>query len=192
MRLWRGPRAPRLGDIQHDRARASIANTRARAADPSWNALAQQRGGDRHLLLGQLMRCLFIIAAIVAAGSAHAQEAGNPLNLVCDGGGSVNKSTTDVAQGWNNWGGSAAVIATRRSTVGFDDQLQLWIEGGQGKARLTRVMLPKLRGGDGGWFGIKDIRISGNEIAGSVAVNFANHPKLILDRIAGTVTLSGR
>jgi hypothetical protein len=137
------------------------------------------------------MRYLFVIAAFAVAGSVHAQEVGNRLNLVCDGGGSANRPSTAIAHGWNNTGGSATVVATGRSTVGFDDQLQLWIEGDQGKARLPRIMLPKLHGGAGGWFDIKDITVSANEITASVGINFINHPKMTLDRITGTVTLTG-
>lgn len=53
-------------------------------------------------------------------------------------------------------------------------------------------MLPKFHGGDGGWFEIRDIRVSENEITGSAAVNVMNHPKIVLDRLTGTVTVSGR
>lgn len=123
---------------------------------------------------------------------AAAQETGSRLSLVCDGGGSANRTTSAQAFAWDNSGGSANAIVTGRREVGFEDQLQLWIEGDQGKARMPRTMLPPVHGGDGGWFMIKDIRVSDNEITGTVEVNFMNHPKLVIDRLAGTVSLAGK
>jgi len=129
---------------------------------------------------------------VLIAMSATAQESGNRLSLVCDGGGSANRATSAQAFAWNNSGGSANAIVTGRREVGFEDQLQLWIEGDQGKARMPRTMLPPVHGGDGGWFEVKGIRVSDTEITGTVEVNFMNHPKLILDRLAGTVSLAGK
>lgn len=123
---------------------------------------------------------------------ANSQEAGSRLNLVCSGGGAANRATSTTAQGWDSNGNSGSAVITGHRSVGFEDQLQLWVEGDQGKARLPRAMLPPLHGGDGGWFEIKDIRVSENEITGSVAINVINHPKLVLDRLTGTVSLNGR
>lgn len=138
------------------------------------------------------MRSLIFLAGALACCPAAAQEAGDRLNLVCDGGGSASKATSATAFGWDNAGNRTSATVTGRRSVGFEDQLQLWIEGDQGKARLPRVMLPKFHGGDGGWFEIRDIRVSENEITGSAAVNVMNHPKIVLDRLTGTVTVSGR
>lgn len=57
---------------------------------------------------------------------------------------------------------------------------------------MPRTMLPPLRGGEDGWFKIKNLEVSDNEIAGSVAVNFINNPKLIIDRRTGLLRLSGK
>lgn len=139
------------------------------------------------------MRALAILFALVAAPQiGAAQEAGNRLNLVCDGGGTANKVNSTSAFGWNNRGDRANAVVVGRSAVGFADQLQLWIEDTQGKARMPRTMLPKLHGGDGGWFDITDIKVSDTEITGTVGVNFMNHPKLVLDRLTGTITLDGK
>ena len=138
------------------------------------------------------MRLLFALTLFTIPSVSMAQEAGNRLNLVCAGGGAANKSTSTVAQGWDSAGNSAGAVVTGQRSVGFEDQLQLWIEGDQGKARLPRAMLPTLRGGENGWFEIKDIKVSDNEITGTVGVNFINHPKLVLDRLTGTISLSGK
>lgn len=138
------------------------------------------------------MRTTLYVAALLLAGSAQAQESGNRLNLVCDGGGAANKPTSTFAQGWGSNGNTAGAVINGQRSVGFEDQLQLWIEGGEGKARLPRVMLPAIRGGENGWFEIKDIKVSENEITGTVGVNVINHPKLVLDRLTGTVSLAGK
>lgn len=133
-----------------------------------------------------------VLLALLLTTPVGAQEAGNRLSLVCDGGGSANRITSTTAQGWDSSGNAASAVVTGHRSVGFEDQLQLWIEGGEGKARLPRVMLPPLHGGEGGWFALKDIRITDNEITGTVTVNVVNHPKLILDRLVGSVSLSGK
>lgn len=133
-----------------------------------------------------------VLALAFCASPVQAQEAGNRLSLVCDGGGAANKYSSAHAYGWNNSGGTAGGFITSQRSVGFEDQLQLWIEGGAGKARMPRTMLPPIHGGNGGWFDLKDIRVSDNEITGTVAVNALNHPKLVLDRLAGTVSLAGK
>lgn len=140
------------------------------------------------------MRLLPITFALAFAvsGTAHAQEAGNRLNIVCDGAGAANRSTSTVANGWDSSGNNGTAIISGQRSVGFEDQLQLWIEGSEGKARLPRAMLPVVRGGENGWFEIKDIKISENEITGTVGVNVINHPKLVLDRLTGTVSLAGK
>ena len=139
-----------------------------------------------------MLKAVLAATAIILATPASAQEAGNRLSLVCGGAGMANKHSTTQAYGWNNSGDSADAIITSERSVGFEDQLQLWIEGGAGKARMPRTMLPPIHGGNGGWFDVKDIRVSDTEITGTVAVNALNHPKLVLDRLAGTVSLAGK
>lgn len=132
------------------------------------------------------------LAVIMLPLQAHCQEAGNRLNLVCSGGGAANKSVSTQGQAWDSDGNAAGAVVTQQRSVGFEDQLQLWIEGSEGKARLPRVLLPPIRGGEGGWFNLKDIRITDSEITGTVAVNVINHPKMVLDRLTGTISLAGK
>lgn len=57
---------------------------------------------------------------------------------------------------------------------------------------MPRTMLPAIRGGEDGWFKLKDIKIKPNEITASIAVNILNNPKLRLDRYSGSVSISGK
>jgi hypothetical protein len=133
-----------------------------------------------------------LFGALAFAAQAQGQDAGNRLNLACDGSGAANKVRSGSAMAWDDAGNSAQVQTTQQSTVGFEDQLQLWIEGEEGKVRMPRTMLPIIHGGDGGWFDLKNIKVTANEITASVAINFMNKPKLILDRLSGTVSLAGK
>lgn len=66
------------------------------------------------------------------------------------------------------------------------------INGATGSIRLPRTMLPKFHGGDAGWFELRNVQETDDSITGEAAVNFANHPKVHLDRITGTISIDGK
>jgi hypothetical protein len=136
-------------------------------------------------------------AALIGAAPTHAENdiqvtSEARLNLVCLGAGTANKPTSSRLQAWDSDGDHVSANIVGNRTVPFDDQVNLWIEADKGKLRMPRVMLPALRGGDEGWFEIRSIEVGEDEITGSVAVNFINHPKLRLDRLTGNISISGR
>lgn len=114
------------------------------------------------------------------------------LNLACNGGGYANQFDQSTAQAWNNQGDSATVTMQSRRAQGFEDEVQLWIEGDEGRIRMPRSMLPLLRGGDNGWFRVTSVEVTENEIRGTVRVNLINNPKLRLDRLTGSISISGK
>lgn len=121
-----------------------------------------------------------------------ADAAPSRLDLVCLGAGSANKQdnrsvfATD-SNGNSGWGN----IMGNRS-VPFDDQVNLWVAGGDGRIRMPRAMLPMFRGGEEGWFKLKDIEVTDTAITATVAVNFINSPKMRVDRLTGIISLSGK
>lgn len=135
-------------------------------------------------------------------------EEGERLDLMCFGAGAANK--LDVVQGqgrgsfsgsyWSNDGtfGSISGSSSSSSTFyvprsqDFEDQVSLFIEDGEGRIRMPRVMLPIIRGGKDGWFKLKEVTIKPNEITASIAVNILNNPKLRLDRYSGMISISGK
>ncbi len=137
------------------------------------------------------MRAIFFVAALGIATTVSAQDAGNRLNLVCGGQGSANKQATANVYAWGDGGSANATVNGTRS-VGFGDEVALWIEGSEGRLRMPRAMLPALRGGENGWFKLKSIVITDREITASVAVNPLNSPKMRLDRMTGSISLSGK
>ena len=137
------------------------------------------------------MRYLIFLLATIGS-SASAQEAGKPLSLVCGGGGSANKVTGASVDLWDSGGDTGGATITGTRSVGFEDQVSLKIEGEAGQLRMPRSMLPPIHGGDGGWFKLKNIKVTEGEITASVAVSLVNNPKLRLDRYTGAVSLSGK
>lgn len=121
-----------------------------------------------------------------------AAQAGD-LYLVCLGAGSANKPQSTSVRLSDSRGGSAWGEAVGRRSVPFEDQVNLEIrESGESRIRMPRTMLPPIHGGDGGWFKLKNLKIGETEITGSAAVNLINNPKVRVDRLTGTISLSGR
>lgn len=138
-----------------------------------------------------MRRALFVIGLAFCV-PVQAQDAGNRINLVCLGGGAANKTTSTQAYARDSNGNSSTANVIGNRSVPFDDQVNLWIEAGDGRLRMPRSMLPTIHGGDGGWFKIKSIKVTDSEITGSVAVNFINNPKLRIDRYTGAISISGK
>jgi len=130
------------------------------------------------------MLALYLVAALTP------QEA--PLTLVCGGGGSANKVTTSSAQAWDNNGNTASATITGHRSQGFEDQVDLVIDGENSRIRMPRTMLPAIRGGKDGWFKLKNLKVSDVSFSGSVAVNVINNPKVFIDRRTGTISISGK
>ena len=139
-----------------------------------------------------------IVIAIVAAlscGSALAQDEAEEtkrLDLVCLGEGSANRTTSSTVYATNSYGESGRANIVGNSREPFEDQVNLWISLDEGRLRMPRTMLPTLRGGEDGWFKIKNLEVSDTEITGSIAVNLINNPQLRIDRVTGLISISGR
>lgn len=130
--------------------------------------------------------------------------ASQPLNLTCFGGGTANKPTVATAHTNANVYGSVGttppysghgnattnVYGTRQQ--GFDDQVDIRLFAGDDRIRMPRTMLPPIRGGKDGWFKLKDVQADERSISASAAVNFMNYPKVHIDRVTGTISISGK
>jgi hypothetical protein len=118
----------------------------------------------------------------------------NDLTLSCDGKGSMAATqTTTVNQfqpgqaGHNQMG--VATTSTRRP---FSGTGVVEIKMGIARMRVPDPMIPALMGGDsGGWYPIENLDISDKEITGVVHINFLSQPKFRIDRMTGTLSLSG-
>ncbi|MFL6758699.1 hypothetical protein [Sphingomonas sp.] len=141
-----------------------------------------------------------IALVAVAAAQVAAQQ---PLNLTCGGGGTANKAT--AVSGYSNTqafgtvgttpvSGSAQTTTTVYGTrqQGFADQVDIRLFSGDDRIRLPRTLLPPLHGGSDGWFKLKNVKADERSIHASAAVNFMNNPKVYIDRVTGTISISGR
>lgn len=139
-----------------------------------------------------MTRAVWIAAALgLIPAQAIAQEP-YKVSLVCLGDGSANRPQASTVTAWDSSGNTAQANIVGNRRVPFDDQVNLTIDGAEGRIRMPRTMLPPIRGGENGWFKIKNIEITDIEITGSVAVNFMNNPRLRIDRLTGNISLSGK
>lgn len=138
---------------------------------------------------------LFALAAQTAAQQ--------PLNLTCFGEGTANKLRSATVS--SNSYGSGMIGGTPVSGGGhtsstvdipyhqdFADQVDLRLFSGDDRVRLPRTMLPIFKGGDGGWFKLKNVNADARSIQAKAAVNFINSPNIFVDRVTGTISISGK
>ena len=126
-----------------------------------------------------------------------------PLSLTCFGGGTANKvalSTIDTdgsfsgSVGTTPFSGSSSGSGTVTSMrqQGFDDQLDIQLFNGDDRIRMPRTMLPLFRSGKDGWFKLKNVQMDARSIRAKAAVNFINSPNVFIDRVTGTISISGK
>ncbi len=140
---------------------------------------------------------MFALLMLMQAAAAQ------PLNLSCFGGGTANKVTmTNIDASGSSYGhvggtpyssygsGSATVMGRRQQ--GFADQVDIRLFNGDDRIRLPRTLLPPLHGGKDGWFKLKNVVSDARSIHASAAVNFMNNPKVFIDRVTGTISVSGK
>ncbi|WP_420382607.1 hypothetical protein [Novosphingobium sp.] len=114
------------------------------------------------------------------------------LQLICRGAGEHKVNTFGSAFAFGSHGRSAYAVGANQQLSQFGEQMDINITGSTAKVRVPRRFLPPLHGGDGGWFEVHDLVINETDITGKVAINYANHPNLRLDRRAGSVALDGK
>jgi hypothetical protein len=145
-----------------------------------------------------------MFSGIALAALAAAQAASQPpLNLTCGGAGTANKVTARTA--YSNayasgmvgttpvsGSGSATTTVYGMRQQGFEDQVDIRLFGGDDRIRMPRTMLPPLHGGSDGWFKLKNVVADARSIHASAAVNFMNNPKVYIDRVTGTISISGK
>jgi hypothetical protein len=131
---------------------------------------------------------------------ASAQQ---PLYLTCMGGGTANKiAVTTANTNANVYGsvgttpysgsGNATTNIYSQRQQGFGDQVDVRLFAGDDRIRMPRTMLPPIHGGSDGWFKLKNVQADARSIRASAAVNFANNPKVHIDRVTGTISISGK
>lgn len=133
----------------------------------------------------------------------QAAAAQQPLNLTCFGSGTANKLASTTVNTYGSFSGSvgttpvygsgngSSTITTRREQQ-FGDQVDVRLFAGDDRIRLPRTMLPPLHGGNDGWFKLKNLQVDARSIRGKASVNFMNNPNVFIDRVTGTISISGK
>lgn len=135
------------------------------------------------------MRFITFCTAVFIASPAIAQEA--PIHLICGGQAQVVKRETATAYGTNSSGQwSSATVGVDRAD-NSDEDVRIDLNGGSGEIRLPMFMLPPIHGGKNGVLPLRNVTYSPNEIVAKATLNFINQPKIVLDRLTGTVSISG-
>ena len=151
------------------------------------------------------MRLVSFGGIVVLCGAPLAAQtaAQQPLNLTCFGGGTANKysfasggGTTQI----NGMVGTTPVSGSAQTSTsvmiprqeGFADQTDVRLFSGDDRIRLPASMLPGMHGGDAGWFKLKDVVADPRTIHAKALVNFLNHPSVHIDRVTGTISISGK
>ena len=142
----------------------------------------------------------FLVFILAAAQASAAQP---PLNLTCGGSGTANKPVATNAYSNTNVTGSVGTTPvfgsgqTSTTVYGqrqqdFADQVDVRLFSGDDRIRLPRTLLPPIHGGDDGWFKLKNVKVDARSIKASAAINFINSPKVYIDRMTGTISISGK
>lgn len=124
-----------------------------------------------------------MVAALPVA--AHAQS----FQLSCDG--IATSEESDVKSGYiyDNKGNFASGTVYGSNKSSLSENLQVMITEGSGKIRLPQSLKPTLRGGQNGWYDLKNIQISEDSITASAKVNLISSTRLFINRLDGSVSL---
>jgi hypothetical protein len=141
--------------------------------------------------------------ASVAPPATSAPTIDRPLQISCFGSGTADKKKVVSTYGSSSFSGIAGTTTFSGSGSGtswtvlphdrqFRDQVDIRLFSGDDRIRLPRTLLPPIHGGSAGWFKLKHVVADARSIRASAAINFMNNPKVFIDRVTGTISISGR
>jgi hypothetical protein len=145
---------------------------------------------------------MFLTIALAAQAAAQA-PAQQPLELTCMGAGTANTATVATVNSnahvygnvgmtpvsGNGYGTSTVIVPQKQD---FSDQVDVRLFGGDDRIRIPRSMLSPIHGGKDGWFKLKIASADARSIRASASVGLLSNPKVFIDRVTGTISISGR
>lgn len=143
------------------------------------------------------------IALAALAGAAAQAAPSLPLELTCFGDGTANKTTVATANSRStlsgliggtpfSGSGNESTTLTMPRQQDFKDQVDIRLFSGDDRIRMPSTMLPVFRGGNAGWFKLKNVVADARSIRAKAAVNLINNPNVLIDRVTGTISISGK
>jgi hypothetical protein len=112
--------------------------------------------------------------------------------LTCVGGGVAQIDTTSSARAFDNYGNAITIKGRDGNLVEYRGTTDVRLEGEEASVRLPPPLLPPLRGGEDGWFRVKNLNLAEGEISGKAAVNFLNNPEFTINRFTGRITVNAK
>jgi len=109
----------------------------------------------------------------------------------CAGSGRASETETSYVSTRQRHGDSNFGSVTTTGKRDFSGTAYVEISGSFARVKVPNAMLPTIRGGDDGWFTVKDPFMNDREITGKIKLNALNKPKLRIDRVSGTLSLTG-
>lgn len=134
---------------------------------------------------------LALTAAALLAGPALAQE---HLNLVCYGEGEKPTAETHGGYEWDHKQDRYRYRnETTLGTKSFDTALTVQVSGDDGRIQLPKRLVPPLNsGGEGeGWWPLRDVMVTPDQVTASYRLNGMNQPKVRIDRRTGRISVKG-
>ncbi|MCP5380327.1 MAG: hypothetical protein H6914_07960 [Novosphingobium sp.] len=132
------------------------------------------------------------LTLVMISSSADAQGMRGRIDLECDVSGSAIQGTVGTVTNRGEDGQTEYGTVMGQMPVALQDQVLLWVEGDDGRMHVPKAIVPRLHGGDNGWFKLKKLSVTDDEISGKVAISAVNNPKFSIDRYTGKFRLSGK
>lgn len=127
---------------------------------------------------------LFLIAAEVATLP--------DLHLICEGQTAANlASETTTATLSDNEGYSASGMATTSRPTVVQMTVQFRVKDGKAEMNMPRMAAPLMSSSKEGWYAVKDVKFTDDQISGKVKFNFLASSSFRIDRSTGVMTSSG-
>jgi hypothetical protein len=129
-----------------------------------------------------------IITSLVVAGSTLAED----FHLSCGGQGSRVAASTTYGEATDNYGDFVTGSATTYYKATAPDRLLIEIDDNVQRIRVPATIIPPLHaGGRDGWWILKNVKVTDDEISGQFELNFVNQPTFHVDRRTGDISLQG-
>ncbi|UXH79003.1 hypothetical protein [Roseateles amylovorans] len=129
----------------------------------------------------------------MTAGDTSGADTPDRLVLICYGDGQRPTAENKYGYEWDNK--SRRYVPRDRTewtTEHFDTSVTLEIDGDRGRIRPAKNMVPPLHdSADNGWYSLRNVAVTAEEIRAEFTFNGFNRPKLKVDRRNGHISLEG-
>jgi hypothetical protein len=129
--------------------------------------------------------------AAPAAAAPPQSQAPSSLTLTCEGAHAATATAHTNAAVFGSRG-SAFGSANTSVPIEKDAEVLVEIDDTGGRIHLPKSMIPPINsGGADGWWRLTDVQIRDTEIIGKLSINFLNKPSIRIDRVTGSMEMSG-